>query len=286
MLMRVDQLLDLPSTLQSGQAFRWRLDGGWFHGVVFGNLVRMRQASGGIEFSSAPDDESYLEPSIRDYLGLSVDLEEVYAALSGDEMLEAAIERHRGMRVLRQEPWECLVSFICSSASNIPRISKNVESICAALGKPIRLGEQVRNTFPTPHEIADAGETRLRGLGLGYRAAYLAATARKIAEGEPDLITLREAPYEEALEALVALDGVGDKVANCVLLFSLDKPQAFPVDGWIDRVLRERYLDGEGKGISRTGMRVWALEHFGPYAGYANQYLFHERRLRGREPSP
>jgi N-glycosylase/DNA lyase len=231
---------------------------------------------------SAPDDARTLEPLLRDYLGLDTDLEAVYEGISTDEHIGAAVARYRGLRVLRQDPWECLVSFICSSASNIPRITRNVESICSAYGRPIWLGDYLRNSFPTPRELAEAGEAALRELGLGYRAEYIAATTDAIAAGRPDLMTLREASYGEALDALTALPGVGDKVANCVLLFSLDKPEAFPVDTHIRGTLREMYPESQSAGSSARKMREWAQEHFGPYAGYANQYLFHNRRLAGR----
>ena len=278
--MTVEQPLDLSSTLLSGQAFRWRADGGWFHGVVFGNIVKVRRVQGGLELLSAPDDERAIEPLLRAYLGLDTDLDRVYASLSADERLRAAIDRYTGMRVLRQDPWECLVSFICSSASNIPRITTNIESICTAFGRPIAMGGQVRHAFPTPADLAEGGAAALRELGLGYRAEYIAATARVVAGGGIDLMALREDPYDEALAALIGLAGVGDKVANCALLFSLDKLDAFPIDVWIERALQEWYLDG--RKMSRMNMRVWAQERFGPYAGYANHYLFHDRRLRGR----
>ena len=278
----VHQPLDLAATLQSGQAFRWRTDGEWFHGVVFGNIVRMRRRPGGIEFFSAPDDERGIEHPLRDYLGLQSDLDLIYASIATDERVKAAVARYRGMRVLRQDPWECLVSFICSSASNIPRISRNVEDICSSFGRPVRLGDHVRHIFPSPQELAGAGEQRLRSLGLGYRAGYLAATANVIADGKLDLTALREDPYEDALGALTELEGVGDKVANCVLLFSLDKLESFPVDVWVHRVIQEWYLDGHAKKMSRLHMRVWARDYFGPYAGYANQYLFHDRRMQAK----
>ena len=137
MFIPINQPLDLASTLLGGQAFRWRGNGVWHDGVVFDNLVRMRQRPTGIEFRSTPDDEAYLEPLVRDYLGLGDDLERIYASLAGDGRLKQAIARHRGLRILRQDPWECLVSFICSSASNIPRITGNIESLCAAFGRPL-----------------------------------------------------------------------------------------------------------------------------------------------------
>ena len=280
MLMPIQQRLDLTATLTSGQAFRWRRGAGWFEGVVFGNIVRMRQIDDGVEFTSAPDDESTMQPLLRDYLGLNADLDAIYASIATDRRMQAAIARYRGMRILRQEPWECLVSFICSSNSNIPRITKNVESICASFGRPIATGDHSRSSFPTPEELAEAGQERLRRLGLGYRAGYVAATALAIADGRLDLMALREDPYDDALTALMALDGVGDKVANCVLLFSLDKPEAFPVDTHVEKRLLEWYLR-EVK-LSPPKMRRWAQHRFGAYAGYANQYLFHDRRLQRR----
>ena len=282
MLIPVTQPFDLTSTLLSGQAFRWRTDGPWFYGVVFDNVVKLRQMDQGVELFCAPDDEKTLEPLLVDYLGLPADLDGIYSTISVDDRLRAAIGRYRGMRVLRQDPWECLVSFICSSASNIPRISKNVESICSAYGRPIRLGDYLRSSFPTPRELAQAEVADLRRLGLGYRAEYVASTSRAIAGGAVDLFALRESPYDEALDALLSLDGVGDKVANCVLLCSLDKLDAFPIDVWVRRALQEWYLGGEDKTLSLKKMRLWAQEYFGPYAGYANQYLFHDRRLQGR----
>ena len=282
MLIPVDGPFALAPTLESGQAFRWRTSGDVFEGVVFGNVVKVRQADDGVEFTCGPDDEKYLAPLLSDYLGLATDLPAVYRSMSHDPRVSEAIDRYRGMRILRQDPWECLVCFICSSASNIPRITSNVESICDSFGARIAGADTSRRNFPTPRQLAGAGERRLRDLRLGYRAEYLAATARSIADGKPDLFALREAPYEEALEALTALAGVGDKVANCVLLFSLDKPEAFPVDVWVHRALQEWYLAGRGERMSRPKMRLWAQEYFGEYAGYANEYLFPDRRLLGR----
>ena len=282
MLFPIEQPFDLHSTLHSGQAFRWRRDCDTHRGVVFGNVVELRQTGDGLELSTYPDDEAAMWPLLRDYLSLEFDLDQVYAAFDGDDRLRESVARYRGMRVLRQDPWECLVSFICSSASNIPRISRNVESLCETYGRPIGTGATGRNAFPTPPELARAGEAPLRALGLGYRAAYVAETAATVADGAVDLVSLREEPYDAALEALTRLPGVGDKVANCVLLCSLDKPEAFPVDVWIDRALREWYLGDEADSISRLKMRPWAQQRFAPYAGYANHYLFHDRRLQGK----
>ena len=159
--------------------------------------------------------------------------------MSFDDRLTEAISRHHGMRILAQDPWECLISFICSSASNITRITNNIESLCTAFGNEIFMDGYIRHTFPTPVELARSTNESLRDLGLGYRADYVVSTARMVDSGNIDLMALYEMPYDEALEHLTMLDGVGDKVANCVLLFSLDKPEAFPVDTWIDKALQK-----------------------------------------------
>ena len=291
MLIPFTHPLDLTATLESGQAFRWRRQEPnrtgqepWFCGVVFGNVVMVRQTPEGIEFRCAPDDESKLAPLLRDYMGLADDLQAVYRAIGTDDHMREATDRYRGMRILRQEPWECLVSFICSANSNIRRISTNVEDLSDTFGSAVSLDGLRRSLFPSPQRLAEAGEAPLRELGLGFRAKYVAATARMVAQGEIDLFPLREAPYQEALEVLTSLPGVGDKVANCVLLFSLDKPEAFPVDVWVRRAIQDWYTASPGDGGSPTkaDMRPWAQRRFGRYAGYANQYLFHGRRLEGK----
>ena len=289
MLIPFYQSFDLTNTLESGQAFRWRREdptrpgeGQWYYGVVFNNVVKIRHEPECIEFFCAPDDETALEPLIRDYLRLSDDLETIHRAIGTDERIKATIGRYRGMRLLRQDPWETLVSFICSANSNIPRIMTNIEDMSSSFGRPLMLNDYARSTFPTSEALAEAGEQKLRGLGLGFRAKYVNAVANTVASGDLDLYALREAEYEEALEVLIALPGVGDKVANCVLLFSLDKLEAFPVDVWIDRAFREWYLDGADLKLTKKAMRPWAQERFGLYAGYANHYLFHGRRLQDK----
>lgn len=298
MLIPFTQPLDLESTLESGQAFRWKREDPsvvpakagahasthWFWGVVFGNLVRLRRTEEGVEFSCAPDSEAALAPLLQDYLRLHDDLPSIYGSIHRDERVGAGIDRYPGMRLLRQDPWECLVAFICSANNNIQRISANVEAMCESFGSPIALGGRVRNTFPSAEVLSEVGEQPLRELRLGFRAKYVAAAAETVAARGIDLFALREASYEDTLAELTTLPGVGDKVANCVMLFSLDKLEAFPVDVWIRRALRQWYLS-ESPGTARLAereMRPWAQEYFGPYAGYANQYLFHKSRLEGR----
>ena len=227
--------------------------------------------------ASQPD----AERAVRDYFRLDDDLPAIYAQLCRDERLAAAVERHWGLRILRQDPWECLIAFICSQNSNIPRIAGMQETLANTLGGTASLGSLTRRTFPTPEALASAGEARLRELGLGYRARYVAATAETVAAGGLDLLALRDAPYEDAKAALVALPGVGEKVADCVLVFALEQMDAVPIDRWVRRALEEWYLDGQR--LSYRDLWAWTREAFGPYAGYAQQYLFFRRRATARE---
>ena len=278
------RLLDLESTLLSGQSFRWRRDAKWYCGGVRDAVVKLRAVEDGVEFVSGTGDPYGTPVMLADYLGLSTDLDEVYEALSRDRRCRESIERHPGLRIMRQDPWETVVYFLFAQASNIPRITKNIESLCDAYGAPVSLEGVTRFTFPTPSSLADARESDLRAMGYGYRAKYIVSVARVVAEGRTDLTALRNAPYQEALDVLMTLDGIGDKVANCIMLFALDKLESFPVDVWIQRLLGEWYSDAPGVTLKMTNrrMREWAQGYFGKHAGYANHYLFYDRRLMGR----
>ena len=275
--------LDIESTLFSGQVFRWRKREAWYEGVISGEVVCLRGAGEGIEYVTSDDDDDSMASRLRDYFSLDVDLCKVYAVLSRDEELRGAFERYRGMRVLRQDPWETVLSFLCAQNSNVQRITRNVEDMCRAFGNPLSLGDRTRHSYPTPEALAEAGEQALRDLGLGYRARYVASAAKKVAAGEMDLMRLRETTFDDALETLMTLDGVGDKVANCIMLFCMEKPQAFPVDTHILQVLRERHPKPHPVHSSDIRkVRAWSQDYFAPFAGYANHYLFHSRRVEGK----
>ena len=279
---------DLASTMECGQAFRWRQVhspelGDHFEGVIFGNRVLAKQSEIEVLFTSKPDPPSTFRPILEDYLGLNHDLESIYADLGTDPVLARLIDKYPGLRILSQDPWECLVSFICSANNNIERIKKNVGDIASTFGNRIAVAGDEHWSFPTPNALADAGEQALRDLRLGYKAEYVDKTSKRVADGEIDLYALREESYEHALEAVTALPGVADKIGNCVLLFSLDKLEAFPVDVHIERAVEREYAPRfNGKPLTKPRMREWAQQQFGPHAGYANQYLFYDDLLEGR----
>ncbi len=274
---------DLGATLESGQAHRWKREGEWFWGVVYGNLLKVRRNPDGIEVYSAPGPAEGLVEILSGYFRLDDDIAAIYEEINRDSRMDAIIRKYTGLRLLRQEPWECLVAFICSATSNIPRIASNMESIAEAFGEPLTLHGCTRYTFPPPHRVAAAGEGALRDLGLGFRAKYLANAAVQVAEGVLDLEEVRGVPYWEAKARLTELPGIGAKIADCVLVFSLDKLEAFPIDRWVSRAMQQWYLNG--KKMSYQEIVEWAHGYFGRYAGYAQQYLFHGGRLGkvGRE---
>ena len=280
----VTQPLDLDATLESGQVFRWRRHGDGWSGFLGGDLVVLQSVEGGLEVRCSPASSgSVLDPVSR-FLRLDDDLPQIHRRLAADPRLRGALERHAGLRLLRQDPWECLVAFICSTHSNIPRIMRVQEALAAAIGTPVRMDGLTRSRFPDAAALAEAGEARLRELGLGYRAAYVSRTAEVVASGGLDLLALRETPAAEARAALLGLHGVGDKVADCVLLFSMEKLESFPIDRWVRRAVEEWYLGGERRPY--PALRAWASETFGELAGYAQQYLFYDRRPGGRGGPP
>ena len=286
------QPVDLEASLLGGQAHRWKREGEWYSGVLWENLVLVRQQGQTIEFLSAPARPESLLPGLRRYLRLDDDLPAIYNAITRDSRVSDQVELYPGLRVLRQEPWECLVAYICSANSSIETIHLNMERLSQEFGSPLKLanpdearnGESVleRHTFPTPADLAEAGEAELRRLKLGFRAPYVHQAADAVLEGRIDLQHLVRAPYEETKAELKTLRGIGDKIADCIALMSMEKLEAFPIDVWVRRALAEWYFPGQKTPTNRT-LLPWAQDYFGRYAGYANQYLFHGRRLRDKK---
>ena len=227
--MRVDEPLDLPSSLTSGQCFRWRVDDqGRWTGVLSGSIVRIERTRDGLRVASSPAPPDETAHALRVYFRLGDDLPAVQQRIAWDDNVREGIADYPGMRILRQEPWETLAAFILSSTSNMPRISRTVELLATTFGEPLTLDGAVRYAFPDAAQLAEAGEARLRELGCGFRAPYLAGAAEAVADGKLALAALREADYTEALAALTALHGVGEKIADCAMLFSLEEAGGVP----------------------------------------------------------
>jgi len=230
------------------------------------------------------------------YFRLDEDLNHVLATLAKDDVISRACEKFYGLRLVRQDRWECLASFVLATNSNIPRIKKMVGAICSEFGSPIEFEGEAYHSFPAPASLAAASAEDLAACGLGYRAPFLKRVAASIADGRIRFDSLASLKYEQARELLLAellgeklLLGVGPKVADCVLLYSCDQDQAFPIDVWIAKVLAESYprllgpvlrkryaKEGKVKLSSSDYAKISrrARSHFGGYAGYAQQYLF------------
>jgi N-glycosylase/DNA lyase len=286
------EVLSLESTLRCGQAFRWRQAGEWWYGSHGLGSLALREVEGGVEVRGLG--EGLTAGEAWRFLGQSLPLAEAQRRLASDLPVADAMAQYPGLRLLRQDPWECLLHFICSQLSNIPKIELCTERVARKWGTVHRWPEGVDvASLPTVEQLAAVSETELRGCALGYRAPYLRDTALAILYAGEDVGHLRDLSYEECLPSLLALPGVGRKVADCVALFSLDKPEAFPVDVWVRRAMRECYPralrtylpeweEREGQALSgreHQAILRFAWERWGKLAGLAQQYLFHAKRM-------
>jgi N-glycosylase/DNA lyase len=264
---------DLAATLTSGQAFRWKLRDGAWEGVIASRWVSLHQRDGGIaaETASPVADWAWL----KHFLQSDCDLGSILRTFPDDEPMRASVAACRGLRLLRQEPWECLASFILSSTKQIVQIEQIVGHLCARFGEPLPApdGRGPIHAFPSAERLTAASEAELRACKMGFRAPNLLATARRVAGGELDLRSLQTRSASEARTALVTLPGVGEKIANCVLLFAYGFQEAFPVDVWVGKAIRQHYFPKRRPTPQR--LRRFVGTYFGPNAGYAQQYLFH-----------
>ena len=284
----IDQPFDLDTILDGTQDFRWRRwKDDWHSGVLRGHLIHMRQVKGGLEYRARLD----LDEMLVSYFRLDEDMATIRADLSDrDAKLARLMEQYPYLRVLRQpDPWECLVAYLCSANNNVVRISAMVESVAEKLGDEVELEGETRHAFPTPRQMLAAGAEPLDALKLGLgRPAKVIEAAERISDGTLDLDDLAqpEVSYAEAKRRLRGCRGIGDKIADCIALFALDKMEAFPGDRWIARAVARHYFPGR-QPPSGHHLAMWAQDRFGEYAGYASQLLFlEERELAAATPPP
>jgi len=265
------EYIDPDIVFDCGQCFRFKKTDDIWQGVAHERVLRVKDAPEGLRLIGAADDA---ETIWRGYFDADRSYADILKLISSDEAVRTSAETFKGMRLLRQQPFETLISFIISANNNIKRIMGIIDKLCTLAGKEIAEGFYA---FPTPEAIAALTEQQLVECGAGYRAPYIIETAGAVADGI-DLEALRTMDYLEAKSKLCALKGVGPKVADCILLFSLDHGCAFPQDVWIKRALKEIY------GVSFKNDKelvTFALEHFGENAGIAQQYIFHYARIHG-----
>lgn len=263
-----------------GQCFRWNENpDGSYTGVFKDNVLNVKETHRGIEFSGVCSGD--IKDICREYFDLDTDYEEIKKVLSCvDNNVKESIKYGEGIRILKQDLWETIISFIISANNNIPRIKKIIERLAENYGNKIEWNGKTYYTFPTVEQLSTATVEDLRGLGLGFRDKRVYETTKLILNKEIDLDKLKEITDSNLLrEELNKLPGVGDKVADCIMLFSMKRFDVFPVDVWVRRVMNELYIKSEDeKKIDKKQIRNLAEEKYGNLAGIAQQYLFYWKR--------
>lgn len=263
---------NLCMTLHSGQAFGWHPVSGGHAGVVDGKALFLCQ-----EQTDAPVYATRTRAALAThYLALDHDLDAIWETFPNTPRMRQAADFCRGLRILRQPLWECMVSFIASSQKQVAHIRQIHRRLCERFGGPVaKCQGLVLFDFPSPERLADLNESALRGCGLGYRAKYLLETARRVAQKDFSLGPLTNLSTSRAREELMSLPGVGRKIANCILCFALERLDTVPVDVWVARILRESFVK---RTMSLARLEEFATRRFGPFAGYAQQILFYHAR--------
>ena len=256
--------LDLGETLDCGQSFRWRDNGdGSFTGVAYEKLVTVSMQNGDLHIENTTEQD--FEKIWRNYFDLDLDYDSIRSSIGEiHPVLKEASAYAPGIRILRQEPWEALCTFIISQNNNIKRIKGIVDRLCVSFGN--KIGDTDFYTFPKPEILAKQNPDDLAPLRAGFRNKYIIDASRKVASGEVDLEKCRNVPYDEARAELCKIKGVGNKVADCTLLFGMHRIEAFPIDVWMRRAMEKLFPNMTG-------------EDFGEYAGIAQQYIFHYARM-------
>jgi len=288
-------LFNLSHSLECGQVFRWRKIGEFWYRVLGTGAVKLRQVGIYLEFEGSEGIDWH--GIIGHYFRFDDDLKSIVRTISRDKFVSDAISAYRGLRLLRQDPWECMLSYICATNTNIPQIERTIDNLCRKFGRRIRFDGKEFYTFPRAETLAKASISSIRECKAGYRAEFIKATAESIVEDASIFDQIRSCTYEEAREELLKFQqqkvfkGIGPKVADCVLLFSLDKLEALPIDVWILRIIVREYANLFNKEfldkIKTRGSLTFKdystvsktmRGYFGGYAGYAQEYIYNYAR--------
>ena len=267
--------INIHETINSGQIFLWEnYRDTWF--VIDGNDIIMAKQT--------PFKIMTFSKKSKNFFREDDNYEKILKNITADKIVKNAIKHYPGLRVTRQDPFQCCISFIISANSNIPKIRMGLQKLCRKFGTRVMFQKKEFFLFPRPKMLAKATLQDLQECKLGYRSKYVLDTSRTIASGEIDFDELKKADYQEAKELLLKLPGVGDKVADCIMLFSLEKLEAFPLDTWVVKILQKYYSDDfcmDKKTISKNkyeNIHRSVLKHFGKYAGYSQQFLYKMER--------
>ena len=266
--------IDIDNSINSGQVFLWEKQGSDWYGVDGQNILKINK-NGVIK-------------SIRnlktDFFRKNDNMQEIIKSISKDKTVKKAVKEYKGLRLFRQDPFQCLISFIISSNSNIQKIKNSLEKITKKFGKKVKIQNKEFFLFPEPEKIAKATIDEIKSCGVGYRAPFIKEAAKMVILKKIDFEYLKKCNYHEAKKNICLVPGIGNKVADCIMLFSLNKLESFPLDTWMIKIL-EKYYSKEFKIETKTiTQKQYELLHekivnyFGPYCGYAQQYLFKMER--------
>ena len=267
---------NLKYTLECGQCFRWKkIDEGYYIGIIKDRVIKIKQDKNKLFVLS--NNYSNLEKVVREYFELDKDYKIIEERISKvDEYVEKAVKNTSGLRHLKQDFFETIISYIISANNNIPRISKSVNEISKRYGKEIEFEGEKYYLFPRPEELKKVTIDEYRECGVGFRDKYIYNTVRKINNGEINLETMQEMDTLTLRNLLLTLMGIGPKVADCILLFSCSRQEVFPIDVWVERVMKKLYFDD--KDVSKKEILKYADEKFGKDAGIIQQHLFYNIR--------
>jgi len=266
--------IDVDNSINSGQVFLWEKQGSDWYGIDGQDVLKINK-NGVIK-------------SIRnlktDFFRKNDSIEEIIKSISKDKTVKKAVKEYEGLRLFRQDPFQCLISFIISSNSNIKKIKNSLEKITKKFGKKVKIQNKEFFLFPEPEKIAKATIDEIKSCGVGYRAPFIKEAAKMVILKKIDFEYLKKCDYHEAKKNICLVPGIGNKVADCIMLFSLNKLESFPLDTWMIKIL-EKYYSKEFKIETKTiTQKQYELLHekivnyFGPYCGYAQQYLFKMER--------
>ena len=266
--------INVENSINSGQVFLWRKNNDIWYGVNGQDILKI---------SKTGDIKSH-QNTKTDFFRKRDDIEEIIKSISKDSVTKKAVKQYLGLRILEQDPFQCLISFIVSSNSNIQKIKNSLEKISRKFGEKVEFENQEFFLFPKPEIIAEASINQIKNCGVGYRAKFIKEAANRMVLKKINFEYLKKCNYLDAKKEICKIPGVGNKVADCVLLFSLNKLESFPLDRWMIRILEKYYSDKfqlETKSITEKQYEILhgkIVNYFGPYAGYAQQFLFKMER--------
>lgn len=273
--MRNNSTLDLNFTINSGQVFLWNKIGDRWFGINGDEFLVITET---FQIDSA-------SKSVHRFFRQDDNLNKILSNISRDSLVGTTVKQFPGLRLIRQDPFQCYISFICSSNSSIQNIKNMLTRLCQKFGNKVEFENQQFSTFPSAKRLANATTKDLLSCGLGFRAKYVKDAVKAVNLGKIEFESLRKTDYKSALETLKTVRGIGNKIADCILLFSLDKLESFPIDRWTQRILQKYYPNifdvMHGKSLTEKkhdSLHEKIVEYFGPYAGYSQQFLFKMER--------